>query len=353
MKIQSIEIKKETEQNLKKIMEAVRPNDSMAFVMYGSPDPDAIASTMSLHRIIQKTKGLVKHAFISTEALSRQQNIELASAMRLNIQLINNVDLNTFRLIALFDAQPSFFKNNLPSINPQMVFDHHPREGQWQADFEDIRPDYGALSSVMTEYLLYSRVQITRNLHNALMYGIKTDTGNFNRDTIFEDISAYTYHSKRANIQLIQRIELNQTPKRFLKYFDHAYRHTKIFHSGCICYLGVTESADACVQVADFYVRLIGVNYVVVAGIVGGKLIVIFRGDGYRRDCGALAQTAFGDLGSGGGHRSAARMEITLETLRQKLNGDLSQKAIDRFLLMSLKRKHARTFLKNNAQKVQ
>jgi len=341
MKIKSIPIKKETAQNLKKIMEMVRPGDSMAFMMYGSPDPDAIASALAMHRIIQQTRGLTKYAFVATEPLARQQNIALAKAMRLNIQLINKVDLNAYRLIALFDAQPSFFKNNV-SVNPHMVFDHHPREGQWHADLEDIRSGYGALSSVLTEYLLCAHVAIPRNLHTALMYGIKTDTGNFDRDTSFEDINAYTYHSGRANIQLIQRIELNQTPKSFLKYFDHAYHHIKTFPGGYVCNLGVMESADAGVQVADFYLRLIGVNYVIISGIAGDKFVIIFRGDGYRRNCGALAQKTFGDLGSGGGHRSAARMEIPLETLRQKLNDDLSQKNIDRFLLTRLKRKHGK-----------
>ena len=323
-------------------MEIVRPDDSMVFMMYGSPDPDAIASAMALQRIIEQKKGLARYVFLSTEPLSRQQNIELAAAMHLNIQLIHNVDLSSYRLIALFDAQPSFFKDNLATSKPQMVFDHHPREGQWQAPLEDIRPDYGALSSLMTEYLLCARVKIPRILHTALMYGIKTDTGNFGRDTTFEDISAYTYHSKRANIQLIQRIELNQTPKRFLRYFDHAYHHIRIFHGSRVCYLGQTESADACVQVADFYLRLIGVNYVVVSGIVGDKFVIIFRGDGYRRNCGALAQKSFGDLGKGGGHKSAARMEIPLDTLRQRLNDDLSQKNVDRFLLARLKRKQGK-----------
>ncbi len=229
MKIESIPIKKETEQNFKKLMDMVQPNDSLALFMQGSPDPDAIASAMALHEIIQRTKGLAKSIFVSTEPLVRQQNAEFVFSMRLNIHLINQVDLNAYRLIALLDAQPSFLSGTLTFIKPQIVFDHHPREGQWQADMEDIRPNYGALSSILTEYLLCARVKIPRNLHTALLYGIKTDTDNFDRDTIFEDISAYTYHTKYANMQLIRRIELNQTPGRFLKYYDHAYHHMNNF----------------------------------------------------------------------------------------------------------------------------
>ena len=338
MKVASIIIKKETELNSKKIMDIVRPDDSLVFLMQGSPDPDVIASAMALREIIQKKKGLAKSVFVSTEPFVRQQNKEFVCFMHLHIQLINQVDFNSYRLIALLDAQPSFFDDALKFVKPQIVFDHHPREGNWQADMEDIRPDYGALSSILTEYLLCARVKIPRNLHTALLYGIKSDTDNFDRATIIEDIRAYTYHSKHANMQLIRRIELNQTPVRFLKYYDHAYRHMNSFHGRRVCYLGNVESADVCVQIADFYLRLIGTYYVVVAGTVGDKFIIIFRGDGYRQDCGAIAQRAFGFIGKGGGHRSAARMEVPLEALKEKLGGDLSQRNVDRFLFRSLKR---------------
>ena len=236
------------------------------------------------------------------------------------------------------DAQPSFFNKALKVIKPQIVFDHHPREGQWQALLEDIRPEYGALSSILTEYLLCSRVKIPRNLHTALLYGIKTDTDNFNRSAIIEDISAYTYHTKYANMQFIRRIELNQTPDRFLKYYNYAYHHMNNFRGRRVCFLGNVESADVCVQIADFYLRLIGTYYVVVAGIVGDRFIIIFRGDGYRQNCGAIAQRAFGLIGKGGGHRSAARMEVSLDLLRENLGDDLSQRNVERFLFRSLRR---------------
>jgi len=61
-----------------------------------------------------------------------------------------------------------------------------------------------------------SRIKIPRNLHTALLYGIKTDTDNFDRATIIE-ISALTpIITKHANMQFIRRIELNQTPDPFI-----------------------------------------------------------------------------------------------------------------------------------------
>lgn len=338
MREEAIPIRKETELNYIKLMDMVQPDDSLLLLMYGSPDPDAIASAMALREIVRRTKGLSKSALVSTEPLVRQQNAELVHSLRLYIPLLNQVDVRSYRLIALLDAQPSFFSNTLNLIKPQIVFDHHPYEGGWSAELMDIRPNYGALSSILTEYLIRSRIKIPRNLHTALLYGIKTDTDNFDRATLIEDIRAYTYHTKYANMQFIRRIELNQTPDRFLKYFNHAYHHMNNFHGRRVCFLGNVESADVCVQIADFYLRLIGTYYVVVAGMIDDRLVIIFRGDGYRQNCGAIAQKAFGVMGKGGGHRSAARMEIPMDALRGNLEGELSQRTVERFLINSLRR---------------
>ncbi len=313
MQVDSILIKKETEQNFKMLMDMVHPNDSLLLLMHGSPDPDAIASAMALHDIIKQTKGLAKSAFISTEPIKRQQNKDLALAMRINIHLVNQIDINSYRLIALMDAQPSFFDSGLKFIHPHIVFDHHPREGDWKTILQDIRPMYGALSTILTEYLLCSRIKVSKNLHTSLLYGIKTDTDNFDRDTLIEPIS-------------------------YLKYFNHAFHHMSHLRGRRIGFLGNVESPDVCVQVADFYLRLIGTNYVVVAGIVDEKLIIIFRGDGYRQDCGAIAQRACGLMGQGGGHRSAARIEISMEVLKKELDNDLSQSNMEKFLIECLKR---------------
>jgi nanoRNase/pAp phosphatase (c-di-AMP/oligoRNAs hydrolase) len=107
--------------------------------------------------------------------------------------------------------------------------------------------------------------------------------------------------------------------------------------------MGAVESADACVQVADFYIRIINIFQVVVAGLVKDRLIIIFRGDGYRHDCGAIAIRAFGNIGSAGGHRSAARVEIPLCTIKNILGNDLSQDAVNRFLVQQLRRKKGKT----------
>jgi nanoRNase/pAp phosphatase (c-di-AMP/oligoRNAs hydrolase) len=196
---------------------------------------------------------------------------------------------------------------------------------------------------MMTEYLLAAKVKIPKKLYTALLYGIKADTNNFERDVILEDISAYYLNFARANRQLIRRIELNQIPERFLKYYDYAYRNRRRYRDRIMSFLGRVESVDACVQVADFFLRIVDISYVIIAGVVKDRLVIIFRGDGYRQDCGAIATKAFANFGNAGGHRSAARVEIPIDTIREVIGNDISQEAMDRFLMQRLRGKRNQT----------
>jgi nanoRNase/pAp phosphatase (c-di-AMP/oligoRNAs hydrolase) len=338
-RIESFLIKEETLHNIIKLKSMVRKDDDLAILMYGSPDPDAVASAMALQELLRQIAGLSKCTFIATEPVARQQNVEFIRAMKVDIRLLRDIDLKAYRLRSLVDAQPTFFGEALGGVPPQIVFDHHPCTTVWHAELADIRDNYGALSTMMTEYLLGAKVKIPKKIHTALLYGIKADTNNLERDVVLEDISAYYLNFTRANRQMIRRIEMNQIPERFLKYFNHAYYTRRRYRDRIISFLGRVESVDACVQVADFFLRLIDIYYVIVAGIVKERLIIIFRGDGYSQDCGSIAKKAFANYGNAGGHRSAARVEIPIETIKEVLHNDISQEAVDHFLMQRLRGK--------------
>ena len=331
--------KEETVLNVFKLKTMVQENDTLAVLIYGSPDPDAVASAMALRELLNQTKPLARCVFFATEHVIRYQNAEFIKKMKVEIQMLDKTKLKDFRLIAVVDAQPTFFGDALGDIQPQIVLDHHPCRTIWHASLADVRSDYGSLATIMTEYLLVAKTRIPKRLHTALLYGIRSDTNNFERDVRLEDIGAYYFNFMRANRQLVRRIELNQIPYRFLKYFIYVYSHKKRYRERLVSFLGTVESADACVQVADFYLRIINVFHVIIAGMVKDRLIIIFRGDGYRHDCGAIAIRSFGSMGTAGGHRSAARVEIPIDNLKNILGEDLSQESISNFLVQQLRRR--------------
>jgi nanoRNase/pAp phosphatase (c-di-AMP/oligoRNAs hydrolase) len=75
-------------------------------------------------------------------------------------------------------------------------------------------------------------------------------------------------------------------------------------------------------------------TWCIVSGIYKQKLIIIFRNAGFRLDAGKTAQKLFGRWGSAGGHRSAARAEISLEKIHEYTK---NQAHLGQFVLKNVK----------------
>jgi len=74
-----------------------------------------------------------------------------------------------------------------------------------------------------------------------------------------------------------------------------------------------------------------------VSGVVGDTLVVVFRNDGLKKDAGYLARTAFGSIGSAGGHESMGRAQMKQNALPQGLLLT-DNRGIEQFVLSSLER---------------
>jgi hypothetical protein len=82
--------------------------------------------------------------------------------------------------------------------------------------------------------------------------------------------------------------------------------------------------------------RLHEIDWVVVSGIYRKTLVVIIRNDGFRRDAGTRANSAFGPFGTAGGRRAKARAEIPLANLSNHLEKDDSA-SLGRFVIRQVK----------------
>ena len=82
--------------------------------------------------------------------------------------------------------------------------------------------------------------------------------------------------------------------------------------------------------------RLHEINWVVVSGVYRKTLVVVIRNDGFRKDAGTRANSAFGRLGSAGGRRSRARAEIPLANLPKHLGID-DAASLGRFVIHQFK----------------
>ena len=137
---------------------------------------------------------------------------------------------------------------------------------------------------------------------------------------MIEDVRAFQYLFRYANMHLARRIEKADLRLSFLKYFKTALNTMRLRKGRAYIHLGPVVNPDVCVIIADFFMRIISVSWSIVSGTCDKKLVVIFRNDGIRKNAGNVAQKSFGKFGSAGGHRNMARAELALSDLPQQLD---------------------------------
>jgi nanoRNase/pAp phosphatase (c-di-AMP/oligoRNAs hydrolase) len=236
--------------------------------------------------------------------------------------------------VAIVDAQPSFFQNlKLPRCD--IVIDHHPRNTEWKSPFSDIRPRLLSTCTMMTEYLAALGRPIPQRLATALLYGLETDSQGQQRPPGPLDRAAAAYLEGKANLNLLKRIEFAHYSLNDLDYFSIALIKRRYARNVIYAHVGPVPYADVCVQVADFLIRVQGVHWALVTGVVERKLIIVFRSDGIKKNAGKLAQLAFGEIGSAGGHATMGRAEILGKNLPKEIR--LTQnEGLERYVVSTL-----------------
>ena len=274
-------------------------------------DPDALASAMAVKRLLwRKTAGT---QIAAINVITRPDNLAMVRLLGIKMVHLDTVDQSRFSRVVMVDSQPAHHRS-LAALDPHVVIDHHPETG-CQPLFGDIRPRYGATASIMAEYLRAAKIKPSAKLATGLYHAIKTDTSNFERQTSGEDVRAFQFLFRHANLGLARKIEQADLRLDFLKYFRDALENMCLRRGKVFVHLGTVMTPDVCVLVADFFMRVNPVSWSIVSGVFDDKLVLIFRNDGLRKNAGKLASRCFGIYGSAGGHKSMARAELALENI--------------------------------------
>jgi len=298
-------------EKLRLFYEQFLSNDHVLILI--NADPDAIASAMAVKRLLwRKVAGIT---ISNINVIKRPDNLALIRLSGVELVHVDRIKENEFSKTVMVDSQPDHNKS-FARFRPDVIIDHHPDTGV-DAPFRDIRPNYGAASSLMTEYLRSAKIKPSAKLATGLFLGIKTDTDNFERQTQIEDLKAFQYLFKHVNIHLARKIEQAELRLDFLKYFKTALQTRRMRKGKAFVYLGAVDTPDICVLIADFFMRVNSVTWSIISGIYEKKLIVILRNDGIRKNAGTVAHEAFGFIGSAGGHKSMARAEVPVSDLKE------------------------------------
>ncbi|PID71533.1 MAG: phosphoethanolamine methyltransferase [Desulfobulbus propionicus] len=298
-------------------------------------DPDAIASAMAVKRLLSYRVQNVTIGY--PNEIRRLNNITMVERLKIPLERMHTLPIKDYSKYVLVDSQPTHL-TCFEKIEFDAVIDHHPVTKGWDADFIDIRPEYGAVASMMVEYLRSANIKPSVALATALFYGIKVDTQNFQKKNMqVGDGISFRYLFNIANLNLVRKFELTELRRSELKYFRIALNEVKTKKGRAYVHLGKVGTPDILVIIADFFNRVDKFDWVLVSGVYGEKLVVIFRCDGYRKNAGKLAQKTFGEYGPAGGHKEAARAEAPIKNLPLRENQEFTTNTLIRIVTRHVK----------------
>jgi len=301
-------------EKLRRFYDQFSGNDHVLIMV--NADPDAIASAMAVSRLLWRKVLSVTISHINT--INRPDNLAMLRLLRVTLVPFEEIEVDQFSRVVIVDSQPDH-NEYMAELKPDVIIDHHPDSGA-KAPFLDIRPHYGATATILTEYLRAAKIKPSAKLATGLYHGIKTDTNDFKGQTQIEDVRAFQYLFRHANIHLARKIEKADLRFDLLKYFILALQNMRRRKGKVYIHLGNVVNPDICVLIADFFMRVNTVTWSIVSGICDKKLTIIFRNDGIRKNAGKVAKEGFGKLGNAGGHKNMARAEIALNELKEQVD---------------------------------
>jgi nanoRNase/pAp phosphatase (c-di-AMP/oligoRNAs hydrolase) len=298
-----------TTEKYRRFLKRFSTDDHVLIVI--NADPDAIASAMAVKRLLWRNTASVTISNINL--IKRPDNLAMVRLLSVKLTHISDIAFDKFNRFVMVDSQPDHHEA-FAGFTPDVIIDHHPETG-FKAPFMDIRSNYGATASIMTEYLRAAKIKPASKLATGLFYAIKTDTQNFQRQALIEDIQAFQFLFRLVNIHLAKKIEQSELRFDFLKYFKTALQEMCVRRNRVFVYLGPVANPDICVLIADFFMKVNAIKWSAVSGMFDNKLIIILRNDGIQKNAGKVAKQCFGAFGSAGGHKSMARAELLINDL--------------------------------------
>ena len=308
-----------TMRRVEEIKEHFEGAESVLILLQDDPDPDAIASGLALRQVLGRNKQTTPLG--SFGKVTRPENIAMVKLLEIEIERITKAGLRNFDRIAVVDLQPPHLSN--PPDEIDLVIDHHPEQFNYKSHIKDIRPGYGATSTILLEYLLCANSNIGTRLATAMLYGIKSDTFSLSREVNEWDVEAFSYLYPLANQNLMRRIERPELPPAALDALSLALKNRRVIDKVAFVNLGRVERDDLIPQMADFSLSFEGIEWAFVSGVFESNYIISIRNVGYVRSAGRVLKEAFGDIGSAGGHASMAKAIIPVNEFHRRWDIDL------------------------------
>ncbi|MEZ4703880.1 MAG: DHHA1 domain-containing protein [Bdellovibrionota bacterium] len=316
---------------------------SLLIVAHNHPDPDTIASAAALKEIatvLGKAKTTIAYGGI----VGRAENANMVKYLKLALKPIEDINPKKFDRIAMVDTQPTTGNNDLPEgVMPHLVIDHHHMiKATHDVPFVDIRLNYGATASILSEYLFQFDLPIENNLATALLYGIKSETQDLGREAYEVDVEAYHRLFPLANKKLLSKIVHSRVQRSYFGFLVEGIRNAKVAGNTIVTRLGDVETPDIVPELADIMMRMEGAAWALCSGQYENGLHLSIRTTNSKIDAGKLMKYLVRNKGKGGGHNQIAGGRIPVDGMETWQIYELQDQMEEKFLKRIKKDQYAK-----------
>ncbi|WP_254534500.1 DHH family phosphoesterase [Halomarina litorea] len=280
----------------------------LAILTSPSPSPDSIASAVALQAIARSRD--VEADIVYEGEIGIQENRAFVNLLGIDLLSRSDVELDQYDTIALVDhSQAAEATVDRPV---DVYIDHAEPEIEYDARFEDIRPNIASSSTILTKYIQEFDIKLSEQVATALLYGIRAETLDFKRDTTPADLTAAAYLYPFVNHDTLEQVESPSMSPETLDVLAEAIRNREVQGSHLVSNAGFVRDRDALAQAAQHLLNLEGITTTAVFAITEDTIYLAARSKDIRMNIGGVLEDAFGDIGEAKGHSTDATVEIPL-----------------------------------------
>jgi nanoRNase/pAp phosphatase (c-di-AMP/oligoRNAs hydrolase) len=289
----------------------MRGKGKVLIVAHDNPDPDSLAAAMALKHLLLKING--QDATITYGGvIGRGENRAMAHELEINAVHFDTIELSQFQVVCMVDTQPGTGNNSFPADQSvHLVIDHHPvRDICSTCRWVDVRENYGASATILLEYLLAHDVSFGTKLATILFYAIKSETQDLGRDWVKADREAYLYLLPLANNRILYKVTHPKVPREYFFSYNRAIENSRLYDDVLVFNLYTIDNPDIVAEMAEFLLRMEGVEVVLGMGRYQDDEILSLRSSLPEINAGETIRGVLNGLGTAGGHHTTAGGQI-------------------------------------------
>ena len=309
-------VQRRTLPHARKLLKALAGKSNILITTHVHPDPDAAASCLAMQRLLEATLPAAKLTIRFKGQHDAPRLAGFAKTAQISYLTWDDAALTQYDAIVLVDTQASFSVSPLPEgVVPTVLVDHHRGRGRrLKSPFSDVRIDVGATASIVFSYFMELHLPIDPTLASAMLHAIESDVAGAAGQQSQLDTVAISSLVLVADIRKLWQMRYVDVPATYYSAFARAIEGALRYDLALITHAGKVDRVEEAALLADGLLRCEGIDCVLVTAEHEGRMILSLRSSLPRLSAGELMRRLVNKIGDGGGHRTKAGGQITLET---------------------------------------